>query len=543
MSFKTDQLFRDGLASLQTGRVAEAESAFRKVLRRERAHLGALNLLGIVLTQLGQFAEAETHLAAALKQNSNSDVTLYNYGIVLKELQRPAEALKRFDEALAINAGIADTWNNRGVVLNQLDQYEDAIASYDKAIALKPNYAEALNNKARSLALLNRDEESLAACEQALTYDPQMPEAWFGRGNMLFKLSRYDDALQSYDRATAINPNLIYAKYERGATLLALGRFKEGWHIYEQRRQTDDFGRAPPVIEARIQTVGSREELAGKIVAVLAEQGVGDEIMFASMLPDLLRDAKAVTYEIDPRLVRLFSPNFPSVNFVARKSQEQLLRGEVAQEFLNGQFDVTIYAGTLGRVYRPELKAFPRSPYLKPQAESVNRWRASLADGSGLLRVGITWRGGSKKTGHSDRSMTLDQMKPLLDRADCQFVSLQYGDVADEIDSFNRTSGGRIKYFPKEQINDFEELGALIEALDLVISVQNTTVHLCGAMGKTCFAMLPRRAEWRYGASGREMAWYSSVELWRQTETANWAEVLEAINRRLDTEVQRARSN
>jgi tetratricopeptide (TPR) repeat protein len=533
MSPKSDQLFRKGLTLLQAGQLPEAAQAFRKALRDDRTHIGALNLLGIVLTQLNQFAEAETHLAAALRQNPNTDATLYNYGVVLQALKRPAEALQRFDAALAINSSIADTWNNRGAALNQLERYEDAVASFDKAIALQPTYAQAYANKARALSELKRYDEALKACEQALAYDPQLVEAWFGHGNVLLKFLRHEDALRSFERANAIDPQFGAARLERGTTLLALGRFQEGWQAYDWRTQVSDFVPGHPAIEARIRTPKSHEDFAGKTVAVIAEQGVGDEIMFGTMLPDLLRDAKAVTYQLDSRLIGIFSQSFPSVKFVAKTSHEDILAEP---------FDLTVRAGSLGLAYRPDLKSFPRTPYLKPQPEHVQRWRSALDIQDNLLQVGIAWRGGTKNTGNNDRSMTLEQMKPLLARADCRFVSLQYGNVTEEIESFNRAAGGKIRHFPKEQIDDFEDLGALIEALDLVVSVQNTNVHLCGAIGKTCFAMLPRQAEWRYGASGKEMAWYSSVELYRQATHGDWAGLLDAINRRIDADIGRWRA-
>jgi tetratricopeptide (TPR) repeat protein len=535
MSLKADELFQNGLAMLQAGHLAEAEVAFGKVLRRERTHLGALNLLGIVLTRLGRFAEAETNLAAALKLNPNSDATLFNYAVVLKALQRPTEALARFDQALVINPGAAETWNSRGAILNQLERYDEAITSFDKATALRPDYADAFNNKARALEMLNRDAEALEACDQAIARNPQLGEAWFGRGAVLLKLDRHDDALRSFERAAAINPGFIPAKVECGTTLLSLRRFREGWQFYQWRTRLDDFPRAKPAIEARIRAIHNRDELAGKTVAVIAEQGVGDEIMFGSVLPDLVRDATAVTYELDPRLIGLFSHNFPSVNFVARRSPEATQRGEIAEEISAGDFDVVMRAGNLGLVYRPDTESFPRKPYLKPRTECIQRWRGLLGAKDKPLRIGISWRGGTKTTGSNNRSTTLEQMRPLLERTDCQFVSLQYGAVADEIDNFNRTFGGKLRYFPKQQIDAFEELGGLIEALDLVVSVQNTTVHLCGALDKTCLAMLSRRAEWRYGASGKEMAWYSSVELYRQSQIGDWTGVLEAINRHLNS--------
>jgi ADP-heptose:LPS heptosyltransferase len=126
--------------------------------------------------------------------------------------------------------------------------------------------------------------------------------------------------------------------------------------------------------------------------------------------------------------------------------------------------------------------------------------------------------------------MTLDDLSPLLDRSDCNFVSLQYGEVASEIDHFNAGRERKIKFFYKREIDDFEDFAALIDALDCVVSVQNTTVHTCGALGKKCLTILPKRPEWRYGTSGPRMPWYSSVELYRQSPAGPLTDMLNAIN-------------
>jgi len=152
----------------------------------------------------------------------------------------------------------------------------------------------------------------------------------------------------------------------------------------------------------------------------------------------------------------------------------------------------------------------------------------------GKLRVGISWRGGSSTTNGADRSMALEQLTSLLDREDCTFISLQYGDVEAEVATFNEGRSRKLVCFEKKEIENFEDFAGLIGALDCVISVQNTTVHTCGALGKPCFAMLPFRPEWRYGASGDTMPWYKSVKLFRQIHDGQWSDVIEHIIERLN---------
>ena len=203
--------FQSAITALQLGKLRDAEPLLKAVLGMRSTHVGALNLLGVVLMQLGQLAEAENFLRRALEQQGSSEVTLYNYGLVLKSLGRPAEALERFSQALKINSGVAETWNSRGTVLNDLKCYQDAIADFDKAVAINSRYADALYNKGKSLTMLERFEEALSAYASAIALKPQLFEAWLGRGNVCLKLKQYEAALAAYDRALRLNPDLTDA--------------------------------------------------------------------------------------------------------------------------------------------------------------------------------------------------------------------------------------------------------------------------------------------------------------------------------------------
>jgi predicted O-linked N-acetylglucosamine transferase (SPINDLY family) len=226
--------FQNALSALQAGKPEDAERLFKAVLRAEPKHIGALNLMGVVLTQLRRFSEAESYFRRALQQNSRSDATLYNYGLVLKALNRPAEALEQFDKALKIDSSIAETWNNRGTVLNNLKRHAEAVADFDRALALNPRYAEALYNKGKSLAALKRGDDALGAFEKALAINPGVTEAWLGRGSVLFERKEYKRALEAFDRAIALKPDLVEAWLGRGNLLFALKRYTDASSAYDR---------------------------------------------------------------------------------------------------------------------------------------------------------------------------------------------------------------------------------------------------------------------------------------------------------------------
>jgi protein O-GlcNAc transferase len=229
-----DPTFQRAMAALQTGNIKDAEHLLKSVLRAAPRHVGALNVLGVVLTQQQKFDEAESYLRRALRENARSDATLYNYGLVLKALKRPADALDKFTAALAINPAIAETWNNRGTVFNDLGRYGEAIADFDSALRINPRYAEALCNKGKTLASLKRPHDALRAFDAALALRPDFAEAWSGRGETCWTLKRYHDALAACDKALALRPDLAEAWLGRGNVLAKLGRYDDALAAYDK---------------------------------------------------------------------------------------------------------------------------------------------------------------------------------------------------------------------------------------------------------------------------------------------------------------------
>jgi protein O-GlcNAc transferase len=226
--------FQSALSALQVGNLGAAERCCDAVLRVDRKHAGALNVMAVVLSQLGRFAEAETYFHRAVRHHRPSDGTLYNYGIVLKLLDRPAEALQRFSEAIGINPSIAETWNHRGATLHDLTRYDEAVADFDRATALNPRFADAFINKGKSLLALERGDEALAAFNGAIAINRGLAEAWLGRGQALGALGNYDEGLSAYDHALALNPDYAEASLGRGHVLAQLLKYGDALTAYNR---------------------------------------------------------------------------------------------------------------------------------------------------------------------------------------------------------------------------------------------------------------------------------------------------------------------
>jgi hypothetical protein len=256
---------------------------------------------------------------------------------------------------------------------------------------------------------------------------------------------------------------------------------------------------------------------------VYAEQGVGDEIMFASCLSQLISDAASVTIECDQRLATLFARSFTSATVHGRTRDADL---EWLQ--LLPAHDAQIAIGSLPQLLRKSADEFqPDAGYLVPDRERVEKWRRRLTVAGDAWTIGLSWRGGTRKTRGTLRSLELTDFLPLAMSGQRRFVCLQRGDCSAEIEML-RAAGMNIDYWP-EVLDDLEETAALIAALDLVISVDNTMVHLAGAMGKACWTLLTHVPDWRYGVAGGTMPWYPSLRLFRQSSDRTWPPVVSAV--------------
>jgi hypothetical protein len=330
-----------------------------------------------------------------------------------------------------------------------------------------------------------------------------------------------------YEKALALEPENVLAHVYRGRLLLAGGRYAEAWRELEWRQRTPGhellhriYGRVPRWDGA---------PLAGRRILVYGEQGLGDEIMLASCLPEALARAGECVIDCDPRLVPLFHRSFP----LARVHGRDLASLERWLDEIRP--DVAIPAGSLPMHFRRSAADFPaHSGYLRAAPERVRAWRARLAEMGPGPKIGLSWRGGVVETGRSRRSLDLEALVALLRTPGVSFVNLQYGEYAGELARLRQAHGIEIRHWP-EAIDDYDETAALVSALDLTISVCTAVVHLAGALGRPVWVMAPRYPEARYGLEGDSMPWYPAARMFRQRVAGEWDEVIGAVARALQT--------
>jgi len=483
------------IARQQAGDLVGAEALYLKVLSVDGASATALHNLGLIRLHGGNTPVALELLGAAVQQLPKEPVFRFNLALALQRAGRLPDALDEYRQTVKLNPSYRAAWENLGVVQQDLDKYADAEVSYRKALALDPCSAIAHKNLVILLRADGRLDEALRQCDRALDCEP-------------------------------LNANIAV---QQGVMLLSRGDYAQGWSLNEWRYwNADALNNSPPCRVALPKWDGG--SLQERSILVCGEQGIGDEIMYASCVPELAQQARTVTLACAERLVPLFARSFPNVEVRAVGDSTVTLQPY-------DDFDVRVALPSLPRYLRPDAQSFDGFPYLRADKAATERWRDRLAALGDKPKVGVSWRGGQGDTKvRAARSLELAQLKPLFARDDVVFVDVQYGEHAEELALFREAGGGSPVAFPEiDPLRDMDDFAALLSALDLVISVDNSTVHLAGALGVPTWVLLPSAADWRWGINEERSVWYRSVQIWRRDGQgpAAWSELIERVAEQL----------
>jgi tetratricopeptide (TPR) repeat protein len=547
MAKQSAERFAEGLASHQAGRLADAETAYRDILKTEPLHADALMLLSAISLQRGDGEEAVRLIDRALTIDPNQIMAHNNRGVALQALGRQGEALQSYDRALALGADFAEIHYNRAVALQILCWHHEALQSYDRALAQRADYPNAYNNRGNVLRDLKRHEEALQSFERALAVKPDFADAHVNRGNALRDLKRYDEALTSYDRALALKPDFSGAHYNRGVALQDMRRFDEALGAYARaialqpdhadahwntgfiKLLTGDFAGGWPLHEWRWKRDGAPGrrsfsqplwhgdgDLKDKTLLLYAEQGYGDSIHFSRYAALAAAHGAKVILEIQPALKELMQ-SLPGVTQIV--AQGETLPG----------FDCHCPLLSLPHAFKTGWDNIPSNiPYLQAPADRVARWKDALGEQQ-KLRIGIAWAGNPDQLNDHNRSMTLADMLPLL-AIDAEFFSLQKDMRAADRE---RLAATPVLRDLGTQFADFSDTAAVIELMDIIITVDTSVAHLAGALGKKLWVFVAHKACWRWLLDRDDNPWYPTARLFRQSSAGDWRGAVDAATREL----------
>ncbi len=500
-----------GKALARLGRLAEAAQAFRQAVVGDPELGLAWVYLGEVLGRTGELEEACAAYRKALAFRPDDADAWFNLGRHLNDLGRPAEALDAFDQALRSRPDFVDAHSNRSAALRQLGRIPEAARAAREALRHDPDHANALSNLGNALTALGRLDAALVAHLRAIERAPT-------RGALLANLSltlqergAESDAIAVLEQAVALDPTKAWPQFNLALIRLKNGDFDRGWSGYDWRWKAKNRGtRADP----RRQPAWNGGSVPDGRLMIWSEQGIGDEIMFAGLLGRLMERGIRCAVECDPRLQPLFIRSFPDATFVARGGGG--LPTDVAAH---------VHAGDLPGLLRSDRGPEPwlATNYLTADPAQTAALRRRYDRGAPI--VGIAWYSANMLTG-TRRSIPVAQLRALLGGLGVTWVSLQYG----ELDKMRGKLGPDLAIDPEiDQMTDMDRFAAQVAAMDLVVTIDNSTAHLAGALGRPTILALSSDADWRWMRGRDDTPWYPSLRLIRQQRAGDWSDVIQGV--------------
>lgn len=580
-----EDLLQDAARRFAAGDFAGADGVLEQLMARVPNHAEALHVRGLVQHRLGRHALAAVLIEKALALTPDNAAMYSNGGLVLRALGRFQEALACYDKAVSLQPRFAQAWGNRGNALrdsgnsvaaldsyrqalevqpdyaqswhglglahNDLKQWSQAVDAFDHALECQPDMAVACLDRGNALRELERLDDALAAYDLALALQPHYAKAWSNRGVLLKRMGRLTEALQSYQQAIDLEPHFVDALVNcstllkemmdldasmalnqralqldpacSGAHLnlaichLLRGEFASGFAHYEWRWQTEQLqGSVRPFLQA--QWTGE-QALAGKTILLHAEQGLGDTVQFCRYATLLQAQGATVWMEVQPPLL----PLLESLAGVDRWFRQ----GDDLPPF---DYHCPLLSLPLACNTTPET--VPATlPYLFAPADGLAQWQVRLGV-SRRQRVGVVWSGRPEHKNDHNRSMSVQQLRPLL-ALNAEFHCLQK--------EFREADRALLPALPElrtwaDALHSFSDTAALIGCMDLVIAVDTSVAHVAAALGKPVWLLLPHSPDWRWLVGRDDSPWYPGMHLFRQEAGEGWSGVVQRVVHALHAE-------
>ena len=538
-----------------TDRPGQALAAYQEAIRLGADRKQNMASLGRLLTSLGRHAEAAEAYESALEDGADDEDLLLKLGLSHFYNGEKERAIDVFKRLVVLNPEKPQYFFNLGVIQESQGNREGSIESYRRALALRPDYVEPMNNLATILQDQEEYEEARTLIERAIALQPEEAQLYNNLGNIYYECgdpARAEDlhrqaielapelagahasvgtsliaqgkvyeAMRHFRLGVQFGPDDADAHSNLGLALLLLGQFQEGAEHNEWRWNAKRFGTPKRPFT---QPLWRGQDLTGKTLLVWGEQGVGDETMMMSQLPKLQARGARLLVEADHRLVALFQRSFPDVTVFPRQGREPPVDALIRQR-IDYQTPAVSMVRYLGDA--PEDLQVER-PHLVADSEKAAACRARYdALGPGL-KVGISWFSINKR--RAQRIAALEHWAPILTQPGINVIDLQYGNRKDDREAAEEAFGIRIHHDDRiDSWKSLDDFAAQVAAMDLVISISNTTVHIAGGLGIETWTMLPMMPDWRWFLDREFSPFYPTMRLFRQRHHDDWPEVIERV--------------
>ncbi len=542
----TGALYNRGILHRDNNEIYGAEVCFRRALKLDPDMIDAYQALADLLFNVKHLLPAAKLYELALERAPNSLPLLHNLAkacLMLKDADR-TEALAR--KILSIDERSVEALNDLAwALLYARRGLDEALQVTERATALAPDEPHTMALREQALQAAGRNEEartiwarilercttdwvrSRPICEAynwleqmdrardiIMAYvaaNPNRPDALRDQATLLMAEGDFAQAQEILNRANEMSPNDMSVRMVRGLNAFRMGDYRLGLELYDARWHRDQFDKPwdIPVPE------WDGGKIDGRLL-VYSEQGIGDYVMYALLFKELRPLAKSITIEVNPRVASLFRRSFPDMQVIDRNA--------LPVDWNPAAYAAKVSMGDLPLRLKVDIENMPnREGYLIPEPSLALLLREkyqSMFPGKRL--IGVSWRSGNRDSA-TVRSIDITLLKPIFETPDCAFISLQYGDIERDLDRLRKETGHEILWDRSVNPLDFlDPFAAQIAAMDLVISVDNSTVHFAGAIGTPCWVMLPVNSDWRWLTRRPTSIWYDSLELFRLQPGDGW---------------------
>jgi tetratricopeptide (TPR) repeat protein len=503
------------------GNLEDARSILYQAMELQPNNPTLLYQLGLLEEKMQHYEEAADNWLTVIHLDPSHMAAYVALGEMSLKESKIDDALNYFEQAHQLDpnnpaplCGIGNTY------IKKLD-FANAIATYEKAIDIAPDYGSPYNNLGNCYSKIQQYDRALSPLLIANALDPLNIEAYINLNFAYYSLGKFGKAYRAVREALKIAPNEETLHWILSWSLLLFKRFDKAWIEYESR-----FSGGGEIERRDFPfPLWQGESLNGKKIFIAAEQGLGDQIMFASCLPDIINQAEHCILECHEKLTGLLQHSFSTIEVIGTQQIKEIK----VLEFLPSKIDYYIRIGSLPLWLRKDAQSFvPAQTYIKAEKTRIEYWKKELAKLGDGLKVGISWRGGVEQTRNYLRTIPLCEWREILALDNIDFISLQYGNCEQDLLEARDLFNANIQHWP-EAIENYQETAALVSALDLVVSVCTSVIHLSGALGQHTWVLVPFSPEWRYLAKDETLPWYQNAKLFRQQQLWQWRPVIDRI--------------
>ena len=521
---KIQRLLKESNLFCNAGKLNEAKLIYQDLLKAVPSHPDVLANLGTIELQFGNTEIGVSYLKKSISINPNQCIFLTNLGNGLIDLNKSEEAIFYFDMALRIAPKASNILYNKARAFKALKKYKESEVTYLNAIQIDPKNPLLYINIGFLYNELGDYQKALNYYNQGIQITPCNHKLFYNRGITYANLKQYDLAINDFDKAVNLNPDFSQALYNKSFIKLSTKSFGEGWPLYENRWA--GLGKDKYLITTKPEL--SSFDILDKNIFIWSEQGVGDQILYGSLLHDALKTNNQFYISLDPRLIPIFTRSFAWSSRIEFISQDEKLP--------ESKYDFHIPIGNIGKFFRNSINDFDSHPrsYLKPHDNETQALRDKIKKINKKI-CGISWMSKNIEVG-IHKSISLEELLPIFSVPNITFINLQYGDTKKEIDDIKIKHGIEIQSINEiDNFHNLDGLTNLVSACDYIITSSNVTAHIAGALGKETYLLtsFTHGKIWYWGENEETCLWYPTIQIYRSVNSESWSQPVNLLKNKL----------